>query len=82
MDIDRLVGANLRKMRKSSGLTQEGLAGESGISPQHLSRIERGVCSPTTRLLHKLARALDVEIERFFEYADADTMFYIYTRLD
>jgi transcriptional regulator with XRE-family HTH domain len=54
------VGANVRRMRRARGLTQESLAGEAGIGMRHFGRIERGEISPTVDILAKVAEALNV----------------------
>ena len=41
-DIDKIFGKILRKFRKKSGLTQEQLAEQLGISLKYISRIENG----------------------------------------
>jgi transcriptional regulator with XRE-family HTH domain len=56
----RRVGANVRRLRLVKGLTQEYLAGESGIGMRHLGRIERGEISPTVDTLAKVAGTLGV----------------------
>ena len=42
MDMRKLVGQNLRRIREKKGLTQEQFAEISGFSQQYLSGIERG----------------------------------------
>ena len=54
------VGANVRRLRRAKGLTQEDLAGEAGIGMRHLGRIERAEISPTVDILAKVAEALGV----------------------
>lgn len=60
MDMRKLVGANLRRIRKRRGLTQEGLADLSGFPQHYLSEIETGNRNPTIVTIYELARALDV----------------------
>jgi transcriptional regulator with XRE-family HTH domain len=60
MDMRRLVGQNLRRIRDSKKLTQEQLAEISGFSQQYLSGLERGRRNPTVVTLYELALALDV----------------------
>ncbi|MCA3564773.1 MAG: helix-turn-helix transcriptional regulator [Methylocystis sp.] len=47
MDMRRLVGRNVRRIRLEMGLTQEAFAEKTGFSQQYLSGIERGVRNPT-----------------------------------
>jgi transcriptional regulator with XRE-family HTH domain len=60
MDIRRLVGRNVRKIRTAEGLTQEQFAERSGFSQQYLSDLERGLRNPTVVTLAELAGALGV----------------------
>lgn len=60
MDMRRLVGRNVRRIRKAKGLTQETLAEVSGFSQQYLSDLERGRCNPSIVTLYELAQALGV----------------------
>jgi transcriptional regulator with XRE-family HTH domain len=56
-DIRRL-GKILREVRREAGLSQEELADRAGIHPTYVSQIERGLKSPTMRMLARLAKAL------------------------
>lgn len=58
MDMRRLVGRNLARLRQEKGLTQEQLAERSGFSQQYLSGLERGRRNPTVVTLYEIARAL------------------------
>lgn len=60
MDMRRLVGRNVRRIRLEKGLTQEAFAERSGFSQQYLSDLERGRRNPTVVTLHELAGALGV----------------------
>jgi transcriptional regulator with XRE-family HTH domain len=60
MDMRKLVGRNVRRVRSERGLTQEQFAAVSGFSQQYLSDLERGRRNPTVVTLYELARALGV----------------------
>lgn len=60
MDMRRLVGRNVRRIRLENGLTQEAFADLSGFSQQYLSDLERGRRNPTVVTLFELATALGV----------------------
>lgn len=51
----------LKKFREERDLTQEGLAGLSGVSRPTIHRIENGQQAPHLGTVSKLARALEVE---------------------
>jgi transcriptional regulator with XRE-family HTH domain len=54
------VGANVRRARKETGITQDDLAARAGIFRTYLSRIESGQANPTLLVLVALAMALEV----------------------
>ena len=60
MDMRRLVGRNVRRVRLAKGLTQEQFADRSGFSQQYISDLERGRRNPTVVTLFELAQALAV----------------------
>src|SRR5712671_2004537 len=62
MDLRKLVGRNVRRIRQEKGLTQEQLAELSGFSQQYLSGLEQGRRNPTIVSLYELApKAGDTE---------------------
>ena len=60
MDMRRLVGRNVRRIRQAKGLTQEELAERSGFGQNYLSDLERGRRNPTVVTLWELAQTLGV----------------------
>lgn len=66
MDWEKIVGANIKRLRKERGFSQEALAGEAGLAMRHLGRIERGEGNPTVALLGKLAEVLNVHPTAFY----------------
>jgi transcriptional regulator with XRE-family HTH domain len=60
MDMRRLVGRNVRRIRREKGLGQEALAEASGFSQQYLSDLERGLRNPTIITIYEIANALGV----------------------
>ena len=60
MDMRKLVGRNVKRIRQEKGLTQEQLAELSGFSQQYLSALEQGRRNPTIVSLYELATALGV----------------------
>jgi transcriptional regulator with XRE-family HTH domain len=60
MDMRKLVGRNVRRIRLKKGLTQEQFAEVSGFSQQYISSLERGHRNPTVVTLYELATALGV----------------------
>ena len=60
MDMRRLVGRNVRRIRQKRCLTQEKFAEISGFSQQYLSSLENGRRNPTVVTIYELATALGV----------------------
>ena len=60
MDMRKLVGRNVRRLRDRLGLTQEQFAEKSGFSQQYISDLERGLRNPTVVTLFELSQALGV----------------------
>ena len=60
MDMRKLVGRNVRRIRIQKGLTQEAFAERSGFSQQYISGLERGRRNPTVVTVYELAQALGV----------------------
>lgn len=60
MDMRKLVGRNLARLRRRKNMTQERLAEISGFSQQYISGVEQGRRNPTVVTLYELAQALGV----------------------
>lgn len=60
MDMRKLVGENVRRIRQRKALTQERFAELSGFSQQYISDLERGRRNPTVVTVFELAAALGV----------------------
>jgi transcriptional regulator with XRE-family HTH domain len=58
MDMRKLVGRNVKRVRQEKRLTQEQLAELSGFSQQYISGLEQGRRNPTIVSLYELATAL------------------------
>jgi len=62
MDIKQQVGANIARIRREQGISQEELAFRSGLHRTYISGVERGVRNPTITVLSEIAAALKVSI--------------------
>jgi len=60
MDMSKLVGMNVRRIRLRNGLTQEKFAELSGFSQQYISGLEQGNRNPTVVTVYEIASALSV----------------------
>ena len=66
MKAQALVAWNLRRLRVAQGISQENVAVVAGIDRTYVSRLERGLESPTVAVLDQLAEALNAAIVEFF----------------
>ena len=57
---DRAFGEALRETRRSKGKSQMDLFMESGIDRTYISAVERGIQSPTLRMIVRFSKYLDV----------------------
>jgi transcriptional regulator with XRE-family HTH domain len=67
MDWNRIVGANVRRLRVERRLTQEQLAHDAEIDVTYLRGIEAGRRNPSILVTGRLAIALGVHPAAFFE---------------
>lgn len=67
MDISRILGENLRRLRTERNLSLGQLAERSGVSKVMLSQIERGDSNPTVNTLWKVANGLGVPYSSLME---------------
>ena len=56
-------GNRVRAARERLGITQEDLAARVGMSPSHMSIVERGVKAPRMDTVVKLANELDLSAD-------------------
>ena len=66
-DIKHKLGRNIKIERIRKDLTQEDFAEKIDMSLSHVSKIEKGITSPTAIALFKMARVLNVPMEKFFD---------------
>ena len=66
----RLLGSEIRGLRKARAITLTELAAASGLSIGYLSLLERDRATPSIKALHAVSRALGVTISWFFEAND------------
>jgi transcriptional regulator with XRE-family HTH domain len=64
--IDRL-GARLKELRLSAGLSLRELARQADVSPSLVSQIENGKSRPSVSTLYSFARLLNVPVDELFD---------------
>ncbi|MDE1460906.1 helix-turn-helix domain-containing protein [Spartinivicinus poritis] len=67
------MAAHLRKIRKQRGMTQEALAEAANISPEYVSRIERGINKPSLKTLYDLSMVLEFKFILIDEGPEQET---------
>ena len=70
----RKLGSKIKEIRKLRNLTQEQLSELILIEPASLCAIENGRAFPSLVTLERLAKALEVEPVRFFEFHEEKTI--------
>ena len=73
IDISKLFGENLRKLRKEANLTQDELSEKLEISQKHLSKIETGSQFASAQLISKITNVLEINPSQLFEVLDENT---------
>lgn len=53
----------LLEARKNAGLTQEALANRLGVNKGYISRIERGLTTPTISTFYRIVAAMGLEVK-------------------
>lgn len=68
-----LFGRRVRSLRKVRDLTQEELAEHTNLSVEYISRIERGLASPSFDSIAALADSLRVEPLQLFDFSQLNS---------
>ncbi|WP_108718004.1 helix-turn-helix domain-containing protein [Miniimonas sp. S16] len=66
-----MIGARLRELRESRGLSLRSLAGDTGLSAALLSQIENGRTDPSIATVRKLAEVFDSDVAELFREPSA-----------
>lgn len=71
-NIIETIAYNVIKYRKLSGITQEQLAIDIGVSPEFIRKFEstKGSEGLSLMSLYKISILLNTSIDKFFEYID------------
>jgi class 3 adenylate cyclase len=67
------IGQKIRSLREKHGLKQINLANALQVSPQAVSKWERGAACPETALLMKIAQLFDVSTDYLLGIADVES---------
>ncbi|MCM3388172.1 helix-turn-helix domain-containing protein [Ureibacillus chungkukjangi] len=69
----KLVGLNIKEIRKIKKMTQEELAEKSGLQTSYLAGVERGDRNITLQTLEKIVLGLEVSPSYIFNFERLDT---------
>jgi transcriptional regulator with XRE-family HTH domain len=70
-EIQGLIGARIKRARKSRGLTIQNVAKQSGLTAGYISQIENNKALPSVAAIFKIGNVLDCPITFFFERDEA-----------
>ena len=64
IELLKIIGANIKRVRESKGLSQVDLVGkiEGNIDTTNISRIESGRTNPTIFTLYRISQALEIKL--------------------
>lgn len=66
MKITKKFGAHIKTLRNTKNMTQEDLAGLSGLSRQYIGDVERGTRNISLINIEKIAKALKISLPELF----------------
>ncbi|WEV60328.1 helix-turn-helix domain-containing protein [Streptococcaceae bacterium ESL0729] len=72
MDINRIIGKNLKRIRASKGMSLASLSELSSISKGMLSQIENGETNPTINTIWKICSGLNIPYTALLEEKQGD----------
>jgi transcriptional regulator with XRE-family HTH domain len=64
--VSKALAANVRRLRKERGWTQDDLAAETGVEQAAISLIENNRANPTILMIENIARGLGVHFVELF----------------
>ncbi len=67
MNIEKIFGEELQKIRKEKGLSQEQLGFESGYHRTYISQLERGIKSPSLKTIFRISKALAIQPSKLIQ---------------
>lgn len=65
-NLDRILGLEIQRRRIEKGWSQEYLAEVTGLHRTYISQLERGLKSPSVRVLNHITNALGLTMSDFF----------------
>jgi transcriptional regulator with XRE-family HTH domain len=69
-----VIGARVKALRESAGLSLRDLSGRSGVSAPMLSQVERGETSPTLTVAARIAAGLELRLSQLLRLDEGPTV--------
>ena len=69
-DMDAEIGAAIRAQRASKGMTLREVAARAGISVGMVSQLERGLTSPSLKILREICAVIELPMSRLFQASE------------
>lgn len=69
-----VIGARVKALRESAGLSLRDLSERSGVSAPMLSQVERGETSPTLTVAARIAAGLDLQLSQLLRLDEGDSV--------
>src|SRR5271169_3130421 len=69
-----VIGARVKALRESSGLSLRDLTERSGVSAPMLSQVERGETSPTLTVASRIASGLELRLSQLLRLDEGGTV--------
>jgi len=68
--LDRLLGIQIKRFRIAKGWSQEYLAEVADLHRTYISQLERGLKSPSVRILYQITTALGITMSELLEIVE------------
>lgn len=82
MNLHEILGENIAKRRKKLGLSQKQMAERLGVTPEAVTRIEKGRIALKLTRLEAIARILQCSVSALFRKYTDDTQEKLFIILD
>jgi len=66
-DLNKALGKVLKELREQKGMSQQELGDYSDVDRSFISRIERGIGTPSVSVVFKICALLEVKPSEFFQ---------------
>jgi transcriptional regulator with XRE-family HTH domain len=68
VNINKVLGKNIRALRKKKELTQEELAYKAELDYSYINQIENGKRNPSMEAVERIAKALGTKVQNLLDF--------------